>query len=94
MHQLIDEAGYQNDIIITSTIYDSIYFEVREDPIIIHWLNNNLIKVMTTDFMENQTIKNTADLEIGTSWADLTIIPNNSSLEEIKTIMKDIYGIA
>ena len=86
MHQLIDLAGYQNDIIVTSTIYDSIYFEVRDDVEIIKWLNDNLIPTMTQDFMENQTIKNTADLEIGHSWGDLKIIRNDATLEDIQAV--------
>lgn len=90
MHQLIDEAGYQHDILVTSTIYDSIYFEIRKDPHYIKWTNDNLIPIMTTDFMENQTIKNEADLEIGTSWADLHKLPHNASLEEIQSILESL----
>ena len=92
MHRLIDKANLQNDIIVTSTIYDSIYFEVRNDPTIIKWLNDNLIPIMLTDFMENQTIKNEANLEIGTSWADLYELPNNATLEDIDSVFKDING--
>ncbi|MGD8305303.1 MAG: DNA polymerase [Ignavibacteria bacterium] len=92
MHRLIDKANLQNDIIVTSTIYDSIYFEVRNDPIIIKWLNDNLIPIMLTDFMENQTIKNEANLEIGTSWADLYELSNNANLEDINSVLKDING--
>ena len=87
MHKLIDEAGYQNDIQVTSTIYDSIYFNVRKDPTIVKWLNDNLIPCMTQDFMENQTIKNTADLEVGPDWADLSLIHNDASLEDITNLL-------
>ena len=87
MHRRIDLAGYSQDIIITSTIYDSIYFEVREDPTIIKWLNDNLIEIMTRDFMEDQTISNTADLEIGPNWADLHLIHNNASESEIQSLL-------
>lgn len=90
LHHLIDKAGYQNDILITSTIYDSIYLEVREDPTIIKWLNDNIIPIMTTDFMLNQTIKNEAQLEIGTSWADLHTLPIAASLEEITTTTESL----
>lgn len=90
MHYLIDKAGYENDIRIVSTIYDSIYFEVRANPTIIKWLNDNLIPVMTQDFMQDQLIKNECDLEIGPNWADLSKINNNASLEDITLIMESI----
>ena len=90
MHQLIDEAGLENDIQVTSTIYDSIYFNVRKDPKIVKWLNDTLIPIMTQDFMQNQIIKNTADLEIGPDWADLHLIHNNATLEDIEQALKDI----
>lgn len=90
LHHLIDEANYQKDILITSTIYDSIYFEVRDDPTIVKWLNDNIIPVITTDFMFDQVIKNEAQLEIGTSWADLHGLPISASLEEISTILESL----
>lgn len=90
LHQLIDDAGLQNDIFVTSTIYDSIYLEVREDPSIIKWLNDTLIPIMATDFMENQVIKNECNLEIGTSWADLKGLSINASLDEILAVMESL----
>lgn len=90
MHHLIDDAGYADDIIITSTIYDSIYFEVRNDVTIVKWLNDTLIPIMTTDFMQDQTIHNEANLEIGLDWADLTELPNDCSLDHISQVIKDI----
>lgn len=90
IHQLIDKTNYQNDIICTSTIYDSIYFVVRKDVNIIKWLNDRIVSIMTQDFMENQTIKNEAEGEIGLDWASLKQVPNNASTEEINVILKDL----
>jgi hypothetical protein len=87
MHQLIDEAGLQDDIITTSTIYDSIYWEVRDDPEVIKWLNDNLIPVMTRDFMIGQLVHNDVDLEIGTSWASLTTLPHNADLDTVTDLI-------
>jgi DNA polymerase I-like protein with 3'-5' exonuclease and polymerase domains len=87
MHILIDEMGYQDDVKTISTIYDSIYYEVRDDPKIIKWVNDNLIKTMVVDFMEDQTIKNEADSDIGYNWSDMVTIPNNASVEEIKEVL-------
>jgi DNA polymerase I-like protein with 3'-5' exonuclease and polymerase domains len=87
MHILIDEMGYQDDVKTISTIYDSIYYEVRDDPKIIKWVNDNLIRTMVVDFMEDQTIKNEADSDIGYNWSDMVTIPNNASVEEIKEVL-------
>ena len=54
LHTLIDEAGYTDDIKCISTIYDSIYFIVKEDAEIIQWLNNALIEVMCVDYLVDQ----------------------------------------
>lgn len=87
MHQAIDAMGYQNKVKVVSTIYDSIYLEVIEDPKIIKWVNDNLIKFMLVDFMENQTIHNEAKSEIGYDWANLVAIENNATIEEVKTAL-------
>ena len=87
MHLLIDEQGYQDDVKVISTIYDSIYFEVAKKPRIIKWVNDNLIKVMSVDFMEDQTIKNEAESDIGYNWADMLTIPNNASISEIRATL-------
>ena len=88
MHKLIDEAGLQEDIKVVSTIYDSIYFEVKKDPTIIKWLNDHLIPIMTQRFMEGQIVDNEAELEIGPNWAELKAISNNASIDEIKNCLE------
>lgn len=88
LHHLIDEAGLQNDIIVTSTIYDSIYMEVRDDPAIIQWLNDRIIPIMTTDFMENQTVPNDAQLELGLDWSNLHGIPHNATIDDITSVLE------
>lgn len=89
MHHLIDRQGYQNDIQCISSIYDSIYYIVKKDPKVIAWLNNNLVEVMTKDFMENQRIKNEATSEIGTDWSNLVQLKHNATEAEISAILKD-----
>ena len=91
MHHLIDEAGYEEDILITSTIYDSIYAEITEDPCIIKWYNDNIVPVMEKDFVVDQIVKNEARVEIGPSWADLTELSENASIEEIQEVL-DSYS--
>ncbi len=87
LHYLIDEAGYQNDIRVTSTIYDSIYIEVRKNPTIIKWLNDTLIPLMCADFLTNTIVHNDAEGQIGPNWADLTTIPKNATINQIKEII-------
>jgi DNA polymerase I-like protein with 3'-5' exonuclease and polymerase domains len=90
MHTLIDEAGYTEDIKCISTIYDSIYYTVTKDATIIKWLNDNLIEVMSTDFLIDQEVPNTAESDIGYNWNDLKTIPNNTSIEKIKMVIKEL----
>ena len=83
MHSLIDDAGYMDDIKCISTIYDSIYFIVKEDTSIIRWLNNTLIEVMCMDYLVDQRVPNEANMEIGMNWAKLVELSNNATLNEI-----------
>ena len=90
MHHRIDESlANPDDIQITSTIYDSIYGIVKDDANLIKWLNDNIVEVMTKDFMQGQIVHNEANLEVGVSWADMTELDNNASLEEIQEILDD-----
>ena len=90
MHSLIEEAGYEDDIKCISSIYDSIYYTVTDDPKIVKWLNDMLIKVMVKDFMKNQPISNTAVSELGTNWSHLLQLPNESSVEEVEIIINSL----
>lgn len=81
---LIDEANLSEDIQITSTIYDSIYFICRDDPTTIKWLNDTLIPIMLAPFIEDQLVANEAALDIGPDWATLKTIPNNATLTQIQ----------
>lgn len=87
LHQLIDAANLSSDIFVITTIYDSIYLEVRNDPTIVKWANDNLISCMTKDFMINQRIPNTAESDVGVNWYDLHRIHNGASLGEVTDIL-------
>lgn len=90
MHEEIDKQGYQNDVFCIATIYDSIYYCVRDDAETIKWVNDTLIPIMVKDFLIDQTVPNTAELDVGTNWSDLTTIPNNATLEYIQEILDGI----
>lgn len=88
LHQLIDAEGLDSEIKITSSIYDSIYFNLEDDPKIIKWLNDRIVPIMEKDFMEGQIVQNSVDLEIGPDWSELYKLPHNATIEEIKEIRK------
>lgn len=90
MHQLIDKKGMQDKIKCISSIYDSIYYIVEENPETIKWLNDNLVEVMVKDFMIDQIVKNTAVAEIGLNWSELIQIPYNTSTEKIKEVLAQL----
>ena len=85
MHHLIKEKGYQNDIKIVSSIYDSIYLHVRDDATIIKWVNDTIIPILTVDFIKDIIVHNDATGEIGYNWYDTITIPNNANLDEIES---------
>lgn len=84
------EAGLASDVRVCSSIYDSIYIYVKKDPETIKWLNDNLVQIMTSDYIEGQVIPNEAVGEIGNNWAEMTRIPNNASITEITDIVKTL----
>lgn len=90
MDQIITRSGLSDDVQITSTIYDSIYMIVKKDANLIKQLNDAIVPIMTADFMENQAIHNEAAGEIGPDWADLELVPNNASVEDVQKILDNI----
>ena len=90
MHKLADRDLQPTDIYCLSTIYDSIYYAVKADAVTIKWVNDYLIACMTKDFMEDQTIKNEVEAEIGLNWASLHRIRNNASIEEIQEVLDSL----
>jgi len=90
MYYRIEEAGLSDKVQICSTIYDSIYFYVENDAETIKWLNDNAVEAICVDYLEDQVVKNEAAGEIGKNWCDLNKVPNDSTVEEIEEIMKEI----
>ena len=90
LHRRIDTAGLSQQVKVISSIYDSIYLEVKSDPEIIQWTNINLIECMTRNFIPNQRIPNEAEAEIGLNWADLHKLPHNASISDIKSVLDSL----
>lgn len=90
IHTLIDEQEYADDIFVTSTIYDSIYFCVKRNASTIKWLNDTIVPIMCKDYMVDQIVPNNAIGEIGPDWADLHQLSQNATIEEIQNLLKEI----
>jgi hypothetical protein len=88
IHQRVVESNLEDSIAGSATVYDSGYFIVDENPEVIKWLNDTLIPIMTRQWIVDEVVHNEAAIDIGKSWADLTKVPNNASLEEIEEIIK------
>lgn len=84
----IREEKLQDHVQVISTIYDSIYTQNTKDAEIIKWVNDNLIELMCVQYLKDEIIHNEASGEIGNNWADLHKVPNNASVEDIKSIME------
>jgi hypothetical protein len=90
MQKMIEEAGYENDVIIVNNIHDAIYFMWRKDAKITKWLNDTLIPIMTEDFMPDQPIPLAANLDCGLNWKEQHEIKNNASITEIEALFSKL----
>lgn len=88
----IQEAGYENKIEVISTIYDSIYVHLDCDPLLIKWLNDRIIPLMTRDFLTDTIVHNEAEGEIGYNFCDTVKIANNASVEDITHALEELDG--
>ena len=86
----INKAGYAQDILPVNTIYDALYFEIREDPKIIKWLNDTLIPIMTTQLFEEEFVPNVANLDIGKNLGEQYELPHNATIKQINETLQKI----
>jgi hypothetical protein len=90
MHQLIDKAGLQDRVLITSTIYDALYLEADADPKVIKWVNDNIVPVMEAQYLVGEIVHNEASLEVGLDWASLQELSKDATLEKITDILNNL----
>lgn len=83
----IQQENLEDYVKVQSTIYDSIYTQTYRDPEVIKWVNDNLIEIMTVQYLEDEEIHNEAEGEIGLNWADLHKVPNNASTQKIEEVL-------
>lgn len=87
---MIDDNDLNDRVKFISTIYDAVYLECDNDPELVKWVNDNLIPIMKAPYLEGEIIHNLVDLEVGLDWASFSLIKNDASLEDIRTIMENL----
>lgn len=92
MNYRIDQAGLADKIDVISTIYDSVYLDIDNDPEVIKWVNDNVIEILCVQYLKKEVVPNAAKGEIGYNFADLKLIKNNASVEDIKIVLGEING--
>jgi len=90
LNHRIREENLENEVIVCSTIYDSIYTYALNNPEIVKWVNDNMIEVMCVQYLEDQILPNEATGEIGRNWADLHKIPNQATVAEIAAVLETL----
>ena len=87
-------SKYVNDIYPINTVHDAIYFIFRDDPNVIKWLNDNLIKEMEWNnhpLINSSLVPMVANLDIGKNWLTQIELPNNVGIEHIIGVQARIY---
>lgn len=85
----------QNSILILNAIHDASYYLVRDDTVVIKWLNDNLITCMRwndDDGIRSTDVTMEANLDIGLNWRDMVTLDNFSSEEEIREKRETLYA--
>lgn len=81
--------GNPHNIMGLNIIHDALYYELDNTPEGIKWVNDNLIPIMTRDFLHNQTVHLRAEIDIGYNQKDMITLSNNADLTEInEALMK------
>jgi DNA polymerase-1 len=91
--QRVYDSPHAADIHPVAAIHDSLYFLIKHDYNVTHWVNNNLIECMSwqdSPEIYHPEVKLGAELEIYyPSWADAIKIPNKISLNDLISLMKE-----
>jgi len=88
--RLAKKPAYIPYILICNVIHDAIYILIKKDPIIIKWVNDNLIECMEWNdhpAIKNKDVPMKAELEIGLNLANQVIVPNSASKINIEDIL-------
>ncbi len=95
--ELVEASPYRLSIKPVAAIHDALYFLIKEDIETIEWFNNNLIKCMEWQELEeikHHSVKLGAELAVYKEGWDKEIhIPNKATKEQIQEILwPDLSG--
>ena len=63
------------------------------DAELIKWVNDTIIPILTTDFLEDIIVSNEAEGEIGLNWYDTVKVHNNANIQEIEAAIQKAHEI-
>ncbi len=86
----IEDNNLTSDIKIINSIYDSIYFYVRNDAELIERFNKIVVELMTVPMLDDELLHNRTELEIGSRWDTLKKISNTATQKEILETLKEV----
>ena len=85
-------SEYAEVILPCAQIHDALYFLIKADFEVLHWVNINLIECMQWQdhpLLEHDTVKLGAALDVHyKDWSQPVELPNKATLEQIKALCK------
>jgi len=89
----LDQSPYKLDVLVVALIHDAIYVLIKDNPIIVQWVNDNLIDCMRwqeLDELQHDIIKLGANLDLlWPAWNSVLTLPNDISVDTIKQMVKN-----
>lgn len=88
----VEASEYRHKIRFINTIHDAGYFMVKNEPEVIKFINDELIKEMQwqdDEYLQSNEVKLGAELDIGKSWDKQFTLKNNVDLETIKEFLDE-----
>ena len=91
LQEEIEEADLISEVQFVNTVHDSVYLYVKNDPKIIKWVNDRLIKAMCDDYNKQDVpVKLEAELDVGFNMATMATLPNNAEIGIIEQTINEL----
>ncbi len=90
--EIVEASQYRHKIRFCNTIHDAGYFMIKNEPNVIKFVNDNLIKCMQWQehpSIVSDLVKLGAELDIGKSWDKMYTIKNGMSYDNIVNFLKE-----
>lgn len=88
----VEQSEYRHRIRFINTIHDAVYLLVKNEPEVIKFVNDELIKEMEWQddpLLRSNEVKLGAELDIGKSWDKQLTLKNGLSLEDIQSFLAE-----